>query len=168
MKQFLATGVIRSPHGVKGYVKVRPYSDSTDHFFKLKTVQLEKAGRTKTVEIESVQHNSGELLVKFLGINSPEEARFLSGWDILVPREQASKLGKGQIYTADLIDMKLLYDNEEVGIVKSVAEGAQAPLLEVLCKDGKIRIVPFMRKIFVDDVDAENETMTLLKMELLQ
>lgn len=168
MKQFLATGIIRSPHGVKGFVKVFPYSGDTEHFYKLKTVQVSKNDKTKTLEIECVREMGGELLVKFLGINSPEEARFISGWDILVPREQASKLENGEIYLADLDQMKLVYDNEEVGVVCSVMEGPQAYLLEVEAKDGKKHIVPFLRGIFVDDVDIQNGTMTLLKRELLQ
>lgn len=168
MKQFLATGSIRSPYGVKGFVKVFSYSGKTDHFKKLKEVTLEKNGKTKTLEIESVQVRSGDILVKFLGIDSPEEARFISGWDILVPREQASKLEKGKIYLADLENMRLLYDNEEVGVVESVSEGPQAALLEVRAKDGKIYIVPLLRGIFVDDIDVQNGTMKLLKRELLQ
>lgn len=167
MKQFLATGVIRSPHGVKGHVKVLSYSGKTDHFKKLKQVVLEKDGKTKTLEIESIQKSAGDVLIKFVGINSPEEARFISGWDILVPREQASKLDKNKVYTADLLGMRLIYDKEEVGVVKSVFDGPQALLMEVECRDGKIRIVPYLKGIFVDDVNVENETMTLLKPELV-
>ena len=168
MKQFLATGVIRSPHGVRGFVRVLSYSGQTDHFYKLKEVQLEKDGRTRTLEIEDVRKISGDLLVKFSGIDSPEEARLISGWDILVPRQQASKLGKGKIYTADLVDMKLVYDGKEAGFVKSVIEGTQAPLMEVVCSDGSLHIVPYLKGIFVDDVDVENGCMKLLKPELLQ
>ena len=101
MKQVLATGVIRSPHGVRGFVKVHPFSDDFDHFFELKEVTLQRGDKTRKEVIESVQSHSGELLIKFRGIDSPEDARFVSGWDILVPREQASKLGEGEVYTAD-------------------------------------------------------------------
>lgn len=168
MKQVLATGVIRSPHGVKGAVKVHPYSEDFEHFFKLKEVTLQREGKTRVVEIEKVQNHSGELLVKFKGIDSPEDARFISGWDILVPREQASRLGKGEVYTADLQGMKLVYDNEEVGEVVSTMDGAQALLLEVRAnKDGKLHLVPFMRDIFVTDVDVKKGTIRLLRLELL-
>ncbi|MCF0262390.1 MAG: 16S rRNA processing protein RimM, partial [Sphaerochaetaceae bacterium] len=61
MKQVLATGVIRSPHGVKGAVKVHPYSEDFEHFFKLKEVTLQREGKTRVVEIEKVQNHSGEL-----------------------------------------------------------------------------------------------------------
>ena len=168
MKQVLSTGVIRSPHGVKGYVKVYPYSDNFDHFFTLKEVTLQREGRTRTVTIEKVQKHSTELLVKFAEIDSPEDARFISGWEILVPRQQASKLGEGEVYTADLQGMKLVYNNEEVAEVVSTFEGAQALLLEVRSyRDNKIHLVPYMKGIFVSDVDVEKETMRLLRLELL-
>ena len=167
MKQVLATGIVRAPHGVKGFVKVKPYSDDFQHFFSLKEVILQREGKSRNVEIEQVQNHSGELLVKFKGIDSPEEARFISGWDILVPRQQASKLGKGEVYIADLPGMKLVYENEEVGEVVSTMEGAQALLLEVLALDGKKYLVPYMKDIFVSDVDLENGTIKLLKKELL-
>ena len=168
MKQVLATGVIRSPHGVKGFVKVHPYSDDFEHFFDLKEVTLQKGAKSKKAEIEKVQVHSDELLVKFKGINSPEEARFVSGWDILVPRDQASRLGKDEVYTADLIGMKLVYNNEEVAEVVSVMDGAQALLLEVqTTKDDKIKLIPYMRGVFVDNVDVVKGTISLLRMELL-
>ena len=167
MKQVLATGIVRAPHGVKGFVRVKPYSDDFKHFFSLKEVTLQREGKSRKVEIEQVQNHSGELLVKFKGIDSPEDARFISGWDILVPRQQASKLGKGEVYIADLLGMKLVYENEEVGEVVSTIEGAQALLLEVLAFDGKKYLVPYMKDIFVSDVDLGNGTIKLLKKELL-
>ncbi len=167
MKQVLATGIVRAPHGVKGFVKVKPYSNDFEHFFSLKEVTLQREGKSRKAEIEQVLNHSGELLVKFKGIDSPEDARFISGWDILVPREQASKLGKGEVYIADLLGMKLVYENEEVGEVVSTIEGAQALLLEVLALDGKKYLVPYMKGIYVSDVDLNNGTIKLLKRELL-
>lgn len=168
MRQVLSTGVIRSPHGVKGFVKVHPYSDDFDHFFSLKEVTVQRGDKTRRLEVEKVQEHSDELLMKFRGIDSPEEARFLSGWDILVPREQASKLAEGEVYTADLQGMKLVYDNEEVAEVVSVLDGAQSVLLEVkTSRNDKLHLVPYMKGVFVDDVDVENGTMRLLRLELL-
>ena len=168
MIQVLATGVIRSPHGVKGYVKVRPFSDDFDHFFTLDEITVQKGDKARRLSVEKVQEHSGELLMKFKGIETPEDARFLSGWDILVPREQASPLAEGEVYTADLQGMKLVYDNEEVAEVVSVLDGAQSVLLEVkTSRNDRLHLVPFMRGVFVDDVDVEKGTMRLLRLELL-
>ncbi|MCR4676468.1 MAG: ribosome maturation factor RimM [Sphaerochaetaceae bacterium] len=168
MKQVLATGTVKSAFGVNGKVKVASYSGDTDHFFKLTNVVLEKKGRRREAEVEKVERHFGELLVKFKGIDTPEDAKAISGCDILVPREQASKLKNGEVYAADLIGMKLLYDNQEVGVVAETAEGSQALLLEVDCSDGKRRIIPLLRGVFVDNPDVEEGTIRLLMKELVQ
>ena len=68
MRQVLSTGVIRSPHGVKGFVKVHPYSDDFDHFFSLKEVTVQRGDKTRRLEVEKVQEHSYELLMKFKGM----------------------------------------------------------------------------------------------------
>lgn len=166
MKQILSTGIIRSPHGVKGFVKVQPYAEDFSHFFKLKEVTVDKNGFSKSLEIENVQPYGNELLVKFKGVDTPEDAKLISGWQILIPRNQASRLEKGNVYVADLIGMHLIYEQEVVGTVVSTAEGAQSLLLEVKCLDDKLRMIPYMKGIYIDDVSLENNSMKLLKKEL--
>ncbi len=168
MKQVLSTGVIRSPHGVKGYLKVQPFSDDVRHFRSLKNVKLSKMDKTRDAEVEDILFASGQLLIKFKGIDSPEDARFFSGWEILVPRSQASKLGKGMVYIADLKGMRLIYNNEEVGEVIDVAEGSQAPILEVRNNQGNLRMVPYIKGVFVESADLETDTIVLLKKELVE
>lgn len=168
MKQILATGKILSTHGVRGFVKVRPYSDDTSHFHKLKNVSVQlKNGQLRELEVEEVKNFTNDVLIKFKGFDTPEDIRIFSGCDLLVPRENAARLGKGKIYTADLEGMKLIYDKEEAGTVVSVVEGAQSLLLEVLCNDGKKHMVPYMKGIFVDDPDVENGTIKLLRKDLI-
>ena len=168
MIQVLSTGIIRSPHGVKGFVRVQPNSEDCGHFKKLKEVTLSKMDKTRKAEIECVQISKQQVLVKFKGIDNPEDARFISGWEILVPRNQASRLEKNMVYTADLPGLKLVYNNEEVAEVVSVAEGPQAYLLEVKTPDGRIHIVPYLKGIFVEPADLEKGTIKLLKKELVQ
>lgn len=64
--------------------------------------------------------------------------------------------------------MKLVYDNEEVAEVVSVLDGAQSVLLEVKTpRNDRLHLVPYMKGVFVDDVDVEKGTMRLLRLELL-
>ncbi len=168
MKQVLATGIVKSTFGIHGKVKVFSYSGDTAHFFHLTKVVLEKNGRKFDAEIEKVERQSGELLVKFKGYDTPEEAKSLTGCDILVPREQASKLKNGEVYASDLIGMKLLYDNQEVAVVVSTSEGSQALLMEAEDKNGKRFIVPLLRGVFVENPNVEEGTIKLLMKDLVQ
>ena len=49
MEQFLQVGVITSPHGVRGEVKVFPTTDDVTRFKKLKEVILEEKRGQRTL-----------------------------------------------------------------------------------------------------------------------
>ena len=55
MEQFLQVGVITSPHGVRGEVKVFPTTDDVTRFKKLKEVILEEKRGQRTLAIEQVK-----------------------------------------------------------------------------------------------------------------
>ena len=147
-------GRIRKPHGVDGAVKVESYSGEADHFKALDTVELIREGRTREMEIESVAVHNRVPVVRFRGVETPESARLLSGWEIQVERNRAARLGNNEFYAADLVGASVTVSGEPVGRVLSVIEGAQAPLLEIdVLNGGPPVLVPFMER-FVGDVDT--------------
>lgn len=169
MKEFLYTAKILSPHGVKGYLKVKPFSDSLDHLHDMKELSVEtKTGSVRVYGVQDLRPFAGLYLIKFREVNNPEDAVLLSGSLILIPREHAKELEGDEVYVADLIGMKLIYNGENVGEVVSTAEGSQSLLLEVRCMDGKFRYVPFIRNVFVSDVDVASNSMKLLRRELVE
>lgn len=54
MEQLLRVGVITSPHGLKGEVKVYPTTDDKERFLDLETVILDLGRETKELEIEHI------------------------------------------------------------------------------------------------------------------
>ena len=75
MADRIAVGVIRKAHGVRGEASVELLTDSADRFLELYEVQLvspdEKEIRPAT--IESVRSHLGRALVKFTGLDAPED-----------------------------------------------------------------------------------------------
>ena len=105
--------------------------------------------------------------MKFKGFDAPEKARVLSRGIMMIPREKAPKLKKGEYYIADLYNMDVMSNGEKLGEVVSTSEGAQALLLEVRSiRDGKIHIVPLL-DVYVSSVDVKANTLELLVPELL-
>ncbi|MDA3950993.1 MAG: ribosome maturation factor RimM [Spirochaeta sp.] len=147
-------GRVRKPHGVRGAVKVESYSGEAGHFRALETVELVRDGRVRPMEIISVAVHNGVPVVQFRGIDTPEIARTISGWEIRVDREQAAKLDTNEYYAADLVGSIVVVDGEQAGRVRAVVDGSQAPLLEVELSDGRSPVlIPFMDR-FVGDVDT--------------
>lgn len=137
----LVAGIIRSSHGLRGYVKVYSLSGERDHFFRMKEVVLKQNSLEKVYRIEDVKSLGEGLIVKFEGIESPEEGKRLSGAELWVDRDFAAPLKNGEFYTADIIGCVLIFGGEKAGTVKSLLENGLTDLLEVECDDG-IHLVP--------------------------
>jgi 16S rRNA processing protein RimM len=157
----LATATIGAPFGINGELKVYPNNERHDYLKQLKvvTVQL-SGGSVRQVEIIAFRVVGGQLLCQFRGYETPEKARELSRAILLVPRDQAYPLKKGEVYVADLIGCNLVYQGETLATVVATVDGPQALLLEAEGKDGKRHLVPYL-PVFVGPTNIQAKTIQL-------
>ena len=161
----LTIGVLGKPRGVHGDIRVRSYSGEVEHFRSLSSVTLVKGEMSRRMRVNEVRVIHGMPVVRFEGVETPEAARGLVGWEIAVPRESAAPLGPDEYYWNDLVDCRVMVDGVERGRVVAVVEGSQAPLLEVAPggdADGvpPTVLVPFMSP-FVGDVNIDDATVVV-------
>ncbi len=165
--QYIATGVLKGPHGLKGSIKLKTFSGEVEHLFSLKHVQLRHDGQTRHLIIDEIKLHGNEPLIHFEGIDTPEAARTLGGWELWVEKQHASPLEEGEFYVADLMNSSIVVDGEKVGTVEAILDGPQALLLEVTnLESKKVSLIPFMAP-FIGEVDIEKKEIELLKVELL-
>ena len=62
-KDLFSIGKIIAPHGVRGDVRIMPWTDFPERFFKLKSVFLDN--RNLRLDVERVKANNKFFLVKF-------------------------------------------------------------------------------------------------------
>ena len=161
-------GIIGPPFGLKGYVKVRSLSGETEHLLSLDTVTLRHHDRERVFQIDAVEERGAILLMKFQGINAPEEAKSIQGAELIVPRGKGAALGADEYYVEDLRGIRIQQeDGTPVGTVLDVLEGGGGNLLEVALSQGGIRLVPF-RSEFLGDIDLEGGYTTLLAPWILE
>jgi 16S rRNA processing protein RimM len=190
MERFVV-GIIRGPHGLTGKVKVESTSGEYEHFAHIKEVSLrgktsgiaggenlEKKFAVEKTELGGSRENP-VLYMKFAGIDSPEGAKAFSGFEIVVPREFASPLRKGEHYVEDLKQCVLVHCGstagpQEIGTVDGVFEGGAGSLLEVrLETDGsegqrsaRTVLVPWTKE-FIGAVDVDKKQIELLQAWIL-
>ena len=161
MEELLWTATVKSPFGITGEVKIHTHNEENAYLGKLKEVLLRaKDGTEQVLSIESFRTLGSQALMKFSGIDSPEEAKALNGQHIMVPRKSAAPLKKGQYYIADLIGCNLVHEGETMAVVESSMDGAQAVLLEVRTKEGTLAMVPYLPQ-YLGTVDLERRTIEL-------
>ncbi len=125
-------------------------------------------GREQLLSVEEVRDHGGALIVKFAGVDSPEDASLLKGLQVLVDRDQAAPLNEGEFYVEDLKGLALVFEGEAVARVSDIVEGGGAELVEVVMNDGSgTRFIPF-RKEFIGDIDTDAGTVVLLVRWILE
>ncbi len=156
----IATGLIRTTHGIHGYLKVKLFSGDLENFLTHTQLLLRKDSQERMYQVEDTRIQGDTVLVKLVGIDTPEAGKRLNGWELWIPREEASPLEEGEYYSADLHGCAVQFEGSTVGRVISLVEGPQADLLEIEKESGERRYVPFMDE-YIGAVDIENRTIEL-------
>ncbi|GHU36886.1 ribosome maturation factor RimM [Spirochaetia bacterium] len=161
------TALVGTPFGVKGFVKIRSLSGETEHLFRLDSVLLRYNNIECSYRIEQCNPLGEGVVFKFFGIDSPEAARTLTGAEVVVNRNQAAPLRKGEWYVEDLRNIKVITcDGRVLGHIVDIVDGGGGSLAEIQLPDAATRFVPF-RDEFMGDVDTGAGTVILLMPELL-
>ncbi len=160
VEQFVV-GVVRAPFGLNGRVKVQSYSGEIDHLADLEAVVLRKGDAERRVAVEETGGAPASFFMKFKGCDTPEAAKQLAGWELVVPREAAAYLEDDEFYVEDLRGISVELGGKRVGEIADVVEGGGGQLAEVRLDAGGTRLVPF-RNEFFGDVDTEGRRAVLL------
>jgi len=146
----IAVGIIRKAHGVRGEASIEPWTDSAERFEELENVTLVAPddSLTRELRVESVRAHGERALMKFAGIDTPEEIQTLHNWTIEIPADEARSLDEDEYFLHDLVGLKLIdAEGRERGTVTDAYEGGGGILLEVKRAGGRKFELPFAADI---------------------
>jgi len=160
----LVIGNIIKPQGIKGEVKVKPYTDTPEDFKSFREVYI---GDEK-YKLLYTRAAGGFIYAGLRGVADRNAAEALRGKDILADREEAPALEEGKYYIVDIIGCRVRYDGgETVGIITEVTPAA-TDIYTVECGDGKKQILFPAVKGVVINVDINKKEITVDKKRFLQ
>lgn len=143
MNKYLELGQIVNVKGLKGEVKVNSFSEDSRRFEKLKTVFIKRKGEMKEYEIESVGYNKIQVIIKFKGIDSVEEAEKFRNAFIYIDRDVLDELPEGKYYIADLIGLEVYTEsNEYLGKVDDIYNTGANDIYVVKNDLGQQKLLP--------------------------
>ena len=156
MEKYLELGQIVNTFGIKGQVKVMPFTDDIKKFDKLKEIYIEKKHELKLFQIEKVNYSKNMVILKLKGIETPEEAESLRNSYLKIDRKDAKKLPEGTYYIADLIGLDVYTDeNELLGKVDYIYNTGSNDIYVVKDEQGKEILLPAIKDV-LKQVDLEN------------
>ena len=103
MQKRLEVGQIVNTFGIKGEVKVVPFTDDIKRFDELKNVYVKTKKESKQYKVENVKYHKNMVLIKLEGINNVESAENLRNAFLEIDRKDAIPLEEGTYFIADLI-----------------------------------------------------------------
>lgn len=144
MQEFLEIGQIVNTFGIKGMVKVKPFTDDViARYDNLKKVYIEIHKSKKQYEIEEVKYHKDMVLIKFKGINKIEEAELLRNAYLKVDRKDEPELEEGTYYIVDLLGLDVYSDEGNLlGKVDDIYNTGSSDIYVVKDELGKQILLP--------------------------
>ncbi len=157
MQEYLEIGQIVNTFGVKGMVKVNPFTDDITRFDKLKKVYICKKASMEEVEIEEVKYHKNMVLLKIKGINDMNQAEKCKGLYLKIHRKDAIKLPKDTYFIADLLGLEV-YTDEGVllGKVDDIYNTGSNDIYVVKDDLGKQILLPGTKEV-LKEISLEKE-----------
>lgn len=149
-------GRIAAPFGIKGWVKVQPFSDDPGTLMDLESWRVGRGERQTHYSVEVIQDHGNILVAKLVGVDDRDAAFALRGHEISVARSELPPPEENEFYWSDLIGLKVVNrEGIELGRVDSLLEtGAQDVLV---IKGKREHLIPFVAAI-VGTVDVAGGT----------
>lgn len=148
-------GVVRGAYGVKGWVRVAPFSPDAAVLMQAREWWLKRDGSAPLpVTVEAARRHSGNIVAKWSGFDVPERGDALKGATVAVQRAAFPALPEGEAYWVDLIGARVVNRaGVELGQVQGVQNNGAQELMAVQSATGAVLLIPMVAR-FIDAIDA--------------
>ena len=152
--QRLALGRVARAHGIRGRVLIAPYDESSEGLAGLTRIWLSKDGAEAAFEIARAERADLGWLVALRGVDDRNAADKLRGSEVLALRSELPEPGEHEIYTADLVGMKVFDAQGERGVIEDIESAGPQDLLKLAGG----ALVPMG---LVQEIDEENRRVVI-------
>ena len=157
MERYLEIGQIVNTFGIKGQVKVNPFTEDIKKFDKLNEIYVEKKKELQLFQIENVNYNKHTVILKLKGIDTIEQAEEYRNCYIKIDREKEEKLPEGVYYIVDLWGLDVYTDEGKLlGKVDDIYNTGSNDIYVVKDELGKQILLPGIEEV-LKQVDLENK-----------
>ncbi|MBX3662729.1 MAG: ribosome maturation factor RimM [Burkholderiales bacterium] len=151
-ERLVVMGRVLAPYGVRGWVKVQPYTQRPEGLLDYPEWQLQRDGISQSRTVEAARVHGGAVVAKLQGIDDRDQAAQLRTMQVAVSRDEFPVLQPGEYYWADLVGLTV--SNEAGVVLGRVTEVFDTGANDVLVVEGeRERLLPFIGPV-VRQVDV--------------
>ena len=157
MQEYLEVGQIVNTNGLKGLLKINPFTDDITRFERLKTILVEHKKELLEFEIESVRYQKKQVLLKLKGIDTIEEAEKYREDYVKINRNKEEKLPEDTYYIVDLIGLDIYtVGGELLGKLDDIFSTGSNDVYVVKNSEGKQILLPAISDV-IKNIDLEQK-----------
>jgi 16S rRNA processing protein RimM len=145
-KTRVCMGVVGAPHGVRGAVRIKSFTDEPDAIARYGTLEDESGERQFTVRVVGAAKGEGMVIAQLSGIADRDCAVALRGLRLYAPRAALPATAEDEFYYADLVGLTAaLEDGAKLGTVIAVHDFGAGDMIEIGRDAAAPVLVPFTR-----------------------
>ena len=157
MQEYLEVGQIVNTNGLKGLLKINPFTDDITRFERLKTILVDHKKELLEFENESVRYQKKQVLLKLKGIDTIEEAEKYREDYLKINRNKEEKLPEDTYYIVDLIGLDIYTEGGELlGKLDDVFSTGSNDVYVVKNSEGKQILLPAISDV-IKNIDLEQK-----------
>lgn len=139
-------GRIAAPYGIRGWVKVQPYTEWLDSLLDYPLWRLGDQGVWQAMELLQGRPHGRFLLAQLAGVEDRDAAERLRGMEVAVARAELPPPAEDEYYWDDLIGLEVVnVAGETLGRVEGLLETGAHDVLRVMAE--RERLIPFTAPI---------------------
>lgn len=163
MENVTLVGKIINTHGIKGNLKLYPYTDDPNRFKQLSYLLLGEDLKEYALEESFVQKSLA--YVKLKGFDNINDVLNFVGLNVYIRDEDRVELPKDRYFISDIVGMSVFdLKGNYYGTVKDVLETGANDVYEILNDEGKMSYLPAIKE-FVLEVNVENKKLIVNPIE---
>jgi 16S rRNA processing protein RimM len=144
-------GRITAPYGVKGWVRVHPYTAAAENLVHYPSWWLGRDARWEEQQVIQSRVHGASVVAQLAGCDDREAASTLRGRQVAVPRAVLPATRENEYYWTDLIGLDAVtVEGAELGMVVQILETGANDVLVV--RGERERLVPFVSTV-VREID---------------
>ncbi len=162
---YLLIGRLQRSHGIKGELAMRVDTDFPERIRPGKSVYLGDDKQEKTVA--SVRWKGNLMLIRFRGIDNPEDASELTNLEVFKSTRNLPKLPEGKYYHHVLLGLQVWEGDEHLGELVEIMETGANDVYVIQKEDAKELLIPAIPDVVLE-VDLDNCRMNVSLLEGLR
>ena len=159
--QQVLLGKVVATHGIRGQLRVVPYSGEPDTIASLKSVILKgPKGEEETFTVVTAAAHGRKLLLSLRDFDSINQVQHLVGRELYAGRDQLPELEPGEYYWCDLIGLSVVTDQgENLGTLAEIIATGSNDVYVV--RDGEREyLIPAVEDVVLQ-VNLDGQVMTV-------